>query len=96
MGLQTSAKGVISSHVTTFSEEHMHYRRTKRAFPSVEAWQDATGTDQQTLAKLVGISRSHLCNILGGKRRASLDVTLRLAKTTNVPIEVVAGIARVA
>jgi len=74
----------------------MNYRRPKRAFSSVEAWQDATGTNQGALAKLCGISRSHLCNILGGKRRASLDVVLRLAKTTNVPIETIAEIAKVA
>jgi len=74
----------------------MNYRRTKRAFPSVEAWQDATGTSQGDLAKLLKISRSHLCNILGGKRRASLDVVLKLAETTNVPIEVIANLARVA
>jgi len=74
----------------------MNYRRPKRAFSSVEAWQDATGINQGDLAKLCEISRSHLCNILGGKRRASLDVVLKIAEITNVPIETIARIARVA
>ena len=57
---------------------------------------DATGTSQGELAKLLKISQSHLSNILSGHRRASLVVTLRISETTNVPVEVVAQLARVA
>lgn len=66
-----------------------HYR-TRRAYPSVQAWMDATGTNQVELAKLVGIQQSHLSNILRKSRRASLNVALKLSQITNVPIEIIA------
>lgn len=65
----------------------MAYRRSKRAYPTIQAWMDATNTSQPELAKVLGISQSHLCNVLRGNRRASLHLTLRLAHLTNVPIE---------
>ena len=74
----------------------MAYRRSKRAYPTVRAWMDATSTSQQDLAKLLGISQSHLCNVLRGNRKASLGLALELAKLTNVPIETIAETARVA
>jgi transcriptional regulator with XRE-family HTH domain len=74
----------------------MAYRRTKRAFPTVQAWQDAHNVSQLELAKLLGISQSHLCNVLRGNRRASLNLALQIAKLTNVPIETIAETARVA
>ena len=74
----------------------MKYRRSKRAFLTVDAWMDATGTSQLALAKALGISQSHLCNVLRGNRRASLGLALQIAKLTNVPIETIAGLARVA
>lgn len=74
----------------------MAYRRTKRPFPTVEAWQDATGTSQQELAKLLGMSQSHLCNIIRGNRKASLGLALRISKLTNVPVETIARITRAA
>lgn len=74
----------------------MAYRRTKRAFPTVQSWMDATGTCQRDLAKLLNISQSHLCNVLRGNRKASLGLALSIAHLTNVPIEQVASLARVA
>lgn len=74
----------------------MMHRRTKRAYPTIEAWRNGTGTSQGDLAKLLGISQSHLCNIERGNRKASLDLALRIAKLTNVPIETIAESARVA
>lgn len=74
----------------------MRYRRTKRAFPTVQAWMNATGTTQQELAKLLNMSQSHLCNILRGNRKCSLALALRIAHLTNVPIETIAQTARVA
>ena len=74
----------------------MRYQRTKRAFPTVQAWQDATGTSQLELAKLLGISQSHLCNIVRGNRKASLRLALKIAHLTNVPVETIAEITRVA
>ena len=55
-----------------------------------------TGTSQQELAKVLSISQSHLCNILRGNRRASLKLVLRLSALTNVPIETIADIQKVA
>lgn len=74
----------------------MAYRRTKRAYPTVQAWMDATGTSQPELAKALGISQSHLCNIIRGNRRASLNLALRIAHLTNVPVETIAVIQKVA
>jgi len=74
----------------------MAYHRTKRAYPTIQAWMHATSTTQRDLAKLLGISQSHLCNVMRGNRRASLNLALELAKVTNVPIETIAGTARVA
>lgn len=74
----------------------MAYRRTKRAFPTIQAWQDAHNVSQQDLAKSLGISQSHLCNIVRGNRRASAKLALELAKLTNVPIESIIELARTA
>lgn len=57
---------------------------------------DATGTCQRDLAILLKISQSHLCNVLRGKRKASLGLALSIAHLTNVPIEQIATIARAA
>ena len=74
----------------------MSHRRIRRPYPTIAAWMNATGTNQQDLAKLLGISQSHLCNIIRGNRRASLDLALLIARVTNVPVETIAATARVA
>lgn len=74
----------------------MGRRFIQRPFKSVAAWQKANGVNQRELAKVLGISESHLCNILGGKKRASLDVVLRISALTNVPVETIAELARTA
>lgn len=61
--------------------------RTRRPYPTLQAWMDATGTNQAELAKLAGIQQPHMCNILRKSRRCSLFVALKLARITNVPIE---------
>jgi antitoxin component HigA of HigAB toxin-antitoxin module len=61
--------------------------RTRRAYPTLQAWMDATGTNQQELARLVGIKQPHMCNILRKSRRCSLFIALKLSRITNVPIE---------
>lgn len=71
-------------------------KRFKRAYPTIQAWLDDTGTRQQDLAKVLGISQSHMCNIVRGNRRASLNLALMIAKITNVPIETIAETAKVA
>lgn len=65
------------------------YRRTQRAFASVEAWMRATGTSQGDTAKLLQMSQSHLCNILRGNRKPSLDLAARISRTLNVPMDAI-------
>jgi len=55
-----------------------------------------TGTNQRDLAKVLGISESHLCNILRKNRNASAGLALRMSQLTNVPIETLIESARVA
>ena len=62
-------------------------KRIRRAYPTVQAWMEATGTNQQELARQLGISDSHLSNILSKSRRCSLFLALKISKYTNVPIE---------
>lgn len=71
----------------------MSFRRFGRAYPTIEAWCAATGTSQGELAKLLNISQSHLCNVMRGNRKASLQLALKLSKLTNVPIETIARVA---
>jgi transcriptional regulator with XRE-family HTH domain len=46
-----------------------------------------THTNQVTLARLAGLTQSHLSYILTGGRRCSLDKALRLSAITGVPIQ---------
>jgi antitoxin component HigA of HigAB toxin-antitoxin module len=62
-------------------------KKFRRAYPTVQAWMEATGTNQAQLAKLIGISEPHLSNVLSKSRRCSLYVALKITKLTNVPIE---------
>ena len=65
--------------------------QTRRAFPTVQAWMDATGTNQQQLARELGISDAHLSNVLRRSRRCSLQLAVKLSQVTNVPIETIAA-----
>lgn len=56
----------------------------------------ATGTNQLRLAKLLNMSQSHLCNILRGNRKPSLDLALAIARMTNVPVEAIDRTEKVA
>lgn len=75
---------ICSSQVATFNRMPKKFRR---AYPTVQAWMEATGTNQAQLAKQLGISTPHLSNILSKSRRCSLYVALKISKLTNVPIE---------
>ena len=65
-------------------------KKYRRPYPSVQAWQAATGTNNRQLAKLIGCHESHICNILKNSRRCSLPIALKLSRITNVPIETIA------
>lgn len=62
----------------------------RRPYPSIQAWLDHTGTQQQELAHAVGITTGHMSNILRKSRRCSLYLALKLSDITNVPIEIIA------
>ena len=65
----------------------MPAKRTKRAFLTVRDWMRATQTNQRELAKVLGISEAHICNILRGRANASAPLALQISRLTNVPIE---------
>jgi antitoxin component HigA of HigAB toxin-antitoxin module len=57
------------------------------AYRSVQAWQEATGTNNARLAKMLGCTESHLSNVLKKSRRCSLKLALDLSRIANVPVE---------
>lgn len=50
---------------------------------------DATYTNQDELATLLGISQSHLSNILRKARSCSAELAIRLSRITGVPLEII-------
>ena len=66
-------------------------KKYRRPYPTVQAWQAATGTTNRQLAKLVGCHESHICNILKKSRRCSLPIAFKLSRITNVSIESIAA-----
>lgn len=65
------------------------YRSRRRPYVSVKAWMKDTKTNRRTLAKVLGISESHLCNVLTNKRPPSYDLAHAISELTNVPIETI-------
>jgi len=65
--------------------------KKQRAYPSVQAWMVATGTNQRELARRIGCKQSHLSNVLSKSRRCSLVLAMKLSHHTNVPIESIVG-----
>jgi transcriptional regulator with XRE-family HTH domain len=66
-------------------------RRSSRAYPSLRAYFELTGTRQLDVAKDAGISEAHLSNIINGKRTPSYHLALVLSRLTNVPVESVSA-----
>jgi plasmid maintenance system antidote protein VapI len=56
-------------------------------YQSLHEWLDRTGTQQQTLAKIIGIADSTLSMLLRGSRRCSLPLAMRISEITGVPVE---------
>lgn len=50
-------------------------------------WLTAHGRSQRSLARELGISPAHLCNVLKGKRMPSFALAVRLAKMMRRPVE---------
>lgn len=63
----------------------------RKAYPSLKAYFEETGTSQYVIAKRVGITQPHLSNILSGARTPSLPLALKLARLANVPVETLVG-----
>jgi len=63
--------------------------KRRRAYPTVQAWMAATGTNQAELARRLGVKQPHLSNVLSKSRRCSLYLALKLSHITNVPIEAI-------
>lgn len=64
-------------------------RRRRGPFPTLRAFFEQTGVRQSDIAANIGISESHMSNIVSGKRAPSLDVAKELSRETNVPVEAI-------
>lgn len=65
--------------------------KRRKAFPTLQAFLDETGTPQFVLAKKARITQAHLSYILSGERTPSLPLALKLAKLANIPVETLVG-----
>jgi plasmid maintenance system antidote protein VapI len=61
--------------------------KRKRPDASLHDWLDRTGTQQQVLARRIGIADSTLSMLLHGTRRCSLPLAMRISELTGVPVE---------
>lgn len=68
-------------------------KRRRGPFPSLRAFFDQTGVRQSDIAANVGISETHMSNIVSGKRTPSLPLAKALSRETNVPIEAIGASA---
>lgn len=71
-------------------------RRPRVAYTNIIAWRDAHGLTQEQAAKAFGISNSHLCNIERGLRAPGRQLALHIAALTNVPLESLLQLQRIA
>lgn len=62
-------------------------RRPRGPFPSLRAFFDQTGERQSDLAADLGISESHMSNLVSGKRRPSYRIATALSRLANVPFD---------
>ena len=86
-GLQSFAIRVVCS--LRVRQNKIMTKRYRRAYRTVQDWQEATGTNTNELARQIGVSKQHLNNVLKKSRRCSLYIALKLAKITNVPVETI-------
>lgn len=59
----------------------------KRRYRDLDTFFDATGRTQQWLADQLGVDRSYISLIAGGKRQPSLRLSLRIEALTGVAIK---------
>lgn len=65
--------------------------KRRKAFPTLQAFLEETGTPQYVVAKRANITQGHLSLILRGERTPSLPLALELAKIANIPVETLVG-----
>lgn len=65
--------------------------KRRKAFPTLQAFLEETGTPQYVVAKRAKITQGHLSLILRGERTPSLPLALELAKIANIPVETLVG-----
>jgi DNA-binding XRE family transcriptional regulator len=66
-------------------------RRTRGPYASLRAFFDHTGTRQADLAVDLGISETHMSNIVNGKRTPSYALAIAISRLTNVPVEFISS-----
>ena len=59
----------------------------KRAHAEVRAWMKRTSTNQEQLAKAIGVSAPTVCLVFQGKRHLPMDAAERLANLSGIPVE---------
>jgi transcriptional regulator with XRE-family HTH domain len=65
--------------------------KRRKAYPTLQAFLEETGTPQFELAKKANIGQAHLSLILSGERTPSLPLALKLARIANIPVETLVG-----
>jgi len=66
-------------------------RRELSGESSVKLWREHRGLTQQELAKSAGISKPYLSQIETGKRQGTVDTLSALARSLDVPLDVLTG-----
>lgn len=58
-----------------------------RPYRSLREYLKRTHTPQAAFAERVGVDRSYISMLVGGRRRPSLAIALRIAALADIPIE---------
>lgn len=66
-------------------------RPASKPYDSLRAFFEDTKRNQADVALEVGISESHLSNIVNGNRKPSYDVARDLSRVTGVPMDALAA-----
>lgn len=78
---------ILSDVINDGPHDAPQIRRPKRRFPSLREYFRLTGMRQATIASVLGISDTHLSNIVSGKRRPNAKLAIDLSRLTSVPVE---------
>lgn len=69
----------------------LHEMKRRQAYPTLQAYLEASDITQCALAKKAGIDESYLSLILSGARTPSLPLAVKLARIANIPVESLLG-----